>query len=532
MKRLAPWALVALLLTGPAWAASPVAVCGLSGTAGQSQCIVPNANGSIDVEGTFAAEFAGFTPTGAASLAVTGSTGRVALPNTDTTVILQNTGTTNLFFKLGSVTVNAATTDYSLPSGYSIAVQITTETHVAAITASSTTTLKVIQGTGTPQMTGGGGVGGGGGGAATIADGADVAEGAVADSAWVSGNGTTVGILKAIVGFVDGLETLTGALTETAPATDTASSGVNGRLQRIAQRLTTIIAGIPVTVSAALPSGTNVIGGVRIDQSTPGTTNGVQLPASQVVTVGTAGSSSADVLSVQGIASGTPLGVAIPSAGVASGAVASGAYASGSISSGAVASGAYASGAFAVGSITAGAVAAGASSFVKAEDVASVGGDAGVPAMAIQKAAPADTAADGDYSMIQMADGAVWVHMIPSTAGGLTNYFVQPTAGDNYARIKNGAGQVYKITVTNNSATVNYLRLYNTASATTICSSSSNIVYQVAIPASTTVGGISDSWPQGMAFATGIGICVTSGYALTDTTNATASAMSVNIGYK
>lgn len=36
-------------------------------------------------------------------------------------------------------------------------------------------------------------------------------------------------------------DTKTGALTETAPATDTASSGLNGRLQRIAQRLSTLI---------------------------------------------------------------------------------------------------------------------------------------------------------------------------------------------------------------------------------------------------------------------------------------------------
>lgn len=35
-----------------------------------------------------------------------------------------------------------------------------------------------------------------------------------------------------------------GSLTEAAPATDTASSGLNGRLQRIAQRLTTIIAAL------------------------------------------------------------------------------------------------------------------------------------------------------------------------------------------------------------------------------------------------------------------------------------------------
>lgn len=45
---------------------------------------------------------------------------------------------------------------------------------------------------------------------------------------------------------------LIGALTETAPASDTASSGLNGRLQRIAQRLTSLIALIP----AALGQGT------------------------------------------------------------------------------------------------------------------------------------------------------------------------------------------------------------------------------------------------------------------------------------
>lgn len=36
-----------------------------------------------------------------------------------------------------------------------------------------------------------------------------------------------------------------GALTETAPASDTASSGLNGRLQRIAQRITSLIALLP-----------------------------------------------------------------------------------------------------------------------------------------------------------------------------------------------------------------------------------------------------------------------------------------------
>ena len=41
-----------------------------------------------------------------------------------------------------------------------------------------------------------------------------------------------------------------GALTETAPANDTASSGLNGRLQRIAQRITSLIALLPTSLGA------------------------------------------------------------------------------------------------------------------------------------------------------------------------------------------------------------------------------------------------------------------------------------------
>lgn len=42
--------------------------------------------------------------------------------------------------------------------------------------------------------------------------------------------------------------TLTGAVTETAPVSDTASSGLNGRLQRIAQRLTSLIGLLPAAL--------------------------------------------------------------------------------------------------------------------------------------------------------------------------------------------------------------------------------------------------------------------------------------------
>lgn len=63
-----------------------------------------------------------------------------------------------------------------------------------------------------------------------------------------------------------------GAVTETAPASDTASSGLNGRLQRIAQRLSFMIGLLPTALGAG--------GGLKIDGS--GTVLPVSLPVSQV----------------------------------------------------------------------------------------------------------------------------------------------------------------------------------------------------------------------------------------------------------
>lgn len=45
------------------------------------------------------------------------------------------------------------------------------------------------------------------------------------------------------------LVTTVGGVTETAPASDTASSGINGRLQRIAQRISSLIALLPTALS-------------------------------------------------------------------------------------------------------------------------------------------------------------------------------------------------------------------------------------------------------------------------------------------
>lgn len=75
------------------------------------------------------------------------------------------------------------------------------------------------------------------------------------------GGGGTVDIDQTTPGTTDSVTVKAsagiGSLTETAPATDTASSGLNGRLQRIAQRLTSLIASIPsqgiAVASSSLP---------------------------------------------------------------------------------------------------------------------------------------------------------------------------------------------------------------------------------------------------------------------------------------
>lgn len=174
----------------------------------------------------------------------------------------------------------------------------------------------------------------------------------------------------------------------------------NTSLASIDGKITAVNTGAVVVSSSALPTGAAT--------------------AAKQPALGTAGTASTDVLTVQGIASGTPLIISAPSGAlasgsvasgaVASGAVASGAFASGSIASGAVASGAIASGALAAGSIAVGAITKGATSIAAAEDDASAGNDYGVKVLAIQSATPADTAgSDLDYAMLQMSGGRVWV---------------------------------------------------------------------------------------------------------------------------
>ena len=140
--------------------------------------------------------------------------------------------------------------------------------------------------------------GGGGGGASTIADGADVTEGAIADAVVAAGAAGTVSAkLRRLTTDIDAFKTANHAdLIAATPAganvighviVDTApTTAVTGTFYQATQ---------PVSLTAApvLVAGAAVIGKVGIDHTTPGTTDLVSIISGQVSASAGAGVSDA-----------------------------------------------------------------------------------------------------------------------------------------------------------------------------------------------------------------------------------------------
>lgn len=98
--------------------------------------------------------------------------------------------------------------------------------------------------------------------------------------------------------------TLIGAVIETAPATDTASSGLNGRLQRIAQRITSLIALLPVSLGQKTMANSLAVT-LASDQSalsiaSPDTTASGNITTQNLVPAGTATANSAVEIALNG----------------------------------------------------------------------------------------------------------------------------------------------------------------------------------------------------------------------------------------
>lgn len=244
-----------------------------------------------------------------------------------------------------------------------------------------------------------------------------------------------------------------GGLTEAAPATDTASSGLNGRLQRVAQRLTSILAQLTVGASALLKaedaahssgdagvmalavrrdSATaggadgdyvtlNVDSGGRLYANVSGDLNSVAivdevnavnaivgaLPAGDnnignvdVVTLpalpaGTNNIGDVDVLTLPALPAGTnAIGKLAANSGVDIGDV----------------------------DVTSVVPGTGATNLGKAEDAAHSSGDVGVMMLGVRKDTAVALGADGDYHPVEIdGDGRVWVNVAAGNLNSIAN---------------------------------------------------------------------------------------------------------------
>jgi hypothetical protein len=85
--------------------------------------------------------------TGKTSLSVTTVSARVQLSNCGPTVILYNIGTIEAFYALGSSTVTATTTGFSIPPNFYVILNIgSSSPYLAAVTSSDSTTIRIVQG--------------------------------------------------------------------------------------------------------------------------------------------------------------------------------------------------------------------------------------------------------------------------------------------------------------------------------------------------------------------------------------------------
>lgn len=121
------------------------------------------------------------------------------------------------------------------------------------------------------------------------------------------------------------------------------------------------------------------------------------------------------------------------------------------------------------------------------------------------------------------------VTLKPGTSGGLTISRTISAASTNGTNVKSSGGQLYWAFVSNINAAVRYLKFYNKATTPTV--GTDTPVLTLAIPGNAAGAGFTIGPECGLAFGTGIGFGITTGVADNDTGAVAANELVVNLGY-
>jgi len=138
------------------------------------------------------------------------------------------------------------------------------------------------------------------------------------------------------------------------------------------------------------------------------------------------------------------------------------------------------------------------------------------------------TQATGTNLHTVVDSGTITANLGPATSGGLSMTHFVAAATDNHTNVKSTAGQLYSVHGFNTLATPLYFKLYDSSSTPTGCGAT-NLKKVIAIQAGTE---FLYTQPQGVAFASGIGYCLTSGITDADDTATTLSAATIDLDYK
>lgn len=113
------------------------------------------------------------------------------------------------------------------------------------------------------------------------------------------------------------------------------------------------------------------------------------------------------------------------------------------------------------------------------------------------------------------------------TTGGAGSNHAISAATTNGTNIKNSAGNLYGLQISNTNAAARYFKLYNLAVAPTV--GSSTVYKTIQIPANSTVIA---AFPEGLSFSTGISYAATTNMADADATAIGAGDLSMDVDFK
>lgn len=150
----------------------------------------------------------------------------------------------------------------------------------------------------------------------------------------------------------------------------------------------------------------------------------------------------------------------------------------------------------------------------------------------------ANSSGRGICSRLIVAFAIMLTGWLPALAQQSQPYHLISAASTNATSIKGtagfsvgGAGQVVTIVAINTTATVYYLKFYDTAATPTCNSTPVSLTLPIPATSSSTGGGFVVSLPQAAQYLNGIGICLTGGIADNDNSNA-ATGVAIDVFFK